>query len=314
MSIWKIVSGILSIVLCFFVIFQSCAAGIVNAITQNGDISGSAGLIVAILLLVGGIVSIATRDAIGNGGNIALIVIFGLAVIVGYTMAGIYSDLVIWSTWCLLCAVIAAMAIAADNVCSAWVYILIAIVGIVIAVFGFGLNMSENREDAKPSNDSKKVASTDGSQKQEGPEELQVLPEEKGEGNSSDSGNDTMIGSGDLGDYHVEIKEAELGKSYSDEPIIVVTYAWTNNSEETKSAMYTVSEQAFQDGIELESAYSAEGVDFSDNSKDVRPGNTLDIKKAFILTSDSTVEFEITEWISFSDDMVSMNFEPQDLK
>lgn len=314
MSIWKIVSGILSIVLCFFVIFQSCAAGVLNAITKNGDVSGSAGLIVAILLLTGGIVSIATRNAIGNGGNVALITLFGISAFVGYVLAGSYVDLVIWATWCLLCAVIAAMAIAADNVCSTWVYILIAIVGIVIAVFGFGMNMGENKEDARSSNDSKKVASTDSSKKQEEPEELQVLPEEKGEGNSSDSGNDTMIGSGDLGDYHVEIKGAELGKSYSDEPIIIVTYAWTNNSEETKSAMYTVSEQAFQDGIELESAYSAEGIDFSDNSKDVRPGNTLDIKKAFILTSDSTVEFEITEWISFSDDMVSMDFEPQDLK
>lgn len=313
MGIWKIVSGILSIVLCMFVLFQSCAAGLLNAMTSNGEVSGSAGVIVAILLLAGGIVSIATRNAIGNGGNIALIVLFGIGSLIGYMLACSYADLTIWATWCLICAVVAAMAIASDNVCSAWVYILIAVIGVVIAVLGFGMNAVTGKGGESPSNDSKKETSTDSSSNKEEMEVFDVLPQEKDGGSSSNSDNAAMIGAGDLGDYHVEIKGAKLGKNYSDEPIIIVTYAWTNNSEETKSAMYTVSEQAFQDGIELESSFSAEGVDFSNNSKDVRPGNTLDIKKAFVLTSDSTVEFEVTEWISFSDDMVTMDFDPQNL-
>ena len=106
MKTWKLVSGILCIVLSLFVLFQSCAAGLSNALQDNGEVGGSAGLIVAILLLAGGIVSIATRNG-GKGGNIAIVVLFGIAALLGFTLAGSYSDLVIWAAWCLICAVLA---------------------------------------------------------------------------------------------------------------------------------------------------------------------------------------------------------------
>lgn len=106
MKTWKLVSGILSIILFVVVTFQSCAAGIGNALSENGESSGTAGLIVSIMLLAGGIVSIATRNG-GKGGNIALIILFGLASLIGFTSAGSYADLNIWSAWCLICAILA---------------------------------------------------------------------------------------------------------------------------------------------------------------------------------------------------------------
>lgn len=110
MKIWKLVAGILSIVLFILVAFQSCAAGVANALEDNGGTSGSAGIIVAILLLTGGIVSIVTRKSTGKGGNIALIIIFGLAALIGFAGHGNYSDLVIWAGWCLINAVLALVA------------------------------------------------------------------------------------------------------------------------------------------------------------------------------------------------------------
>ena len=110
MKIWKLVAGILSIVLFILVAFQSCAAGVANALEDNGGSSGSAGIIVAILLLTGGIVSIVTRKSTGKGGNIALIIIFGLAALIGFAGHGNYSDLVIWAGWCLINAVLALVA------------------------------------------------------------------------------------------------------------------------------------------------------------------------------------------------------------
>lgn len=106
MKTWKLVSGILSIVAFFMVTFQSCAAGIGNAMAENGEVSGSAGIIVAIMILSGGIVSIATRKG-GKGGNIALIVLFGIGALFGYVLAGSFSDLNIWATWCLINVVLA---------------------------------------------------------------------------------------------------------------------------------------------------------------------------------------------------------------
>ena len=114
MKTWKLVSGILSIVLFVFVTFQSCAAGVANTLEANGEVGGSAGIIVAIMLLAGGIVSIATRKG-GKGGNIALIVLFGIGALCGYTMAGGYGDLYIWATWCLICAVLAIVSLIKGN-------------------------------------------------------------------------------------------------------------------------------------------------------------------------------------------------------
>ncbi len=110
MKVWKLVSGILSIVLFVFVSFQSCAAGLSNALEANGEVSGTAGIMVAVFMLAGGIVSIATRKAKGKGGNIALIILFGIAALVGFTNYGSYSDLAIWSGWCLINVVLAVIA------------------------------------------------------------------------------------------------------------------------------------------------------------------------------------------------------------
>lgn len=115
MKTWKLISGILSIVLFVIVAFQSCAAGLVNAIEENGQASGSAGMIVAFVMLAGGIVSIATRNNKGNGGNIALIILFGLGVFVGYPLAGSFGDLKVWATWCLINTVLAIIAMFKRN-------------------------------------------------------------------------------------------------------------------------------------------------------------------------------------------------------
>ena len=73
MKTWKLVSGILSMILFVLVAVQSCAAGMVNALEEdNGGTSGTMGIFVGILLLAGGIVSVATRKSQGKGGNIGL--------------------------------------------------------------------------------------------------------------------------------------------------------------------------------------------------------------------------------------------------
>lgn len=115
MKIWKLVAGILSIVFCLIVALQSCAAGVANALEENGEVSGSAGLLVAILMLAGGIVSIVVRKSEKKGGNIALIVIFGLAALIGFTNYGSYSDLAIWSGWCLINAALAVLSLVSNG-------------------------------------------------------------------------------------------------------------------------------------------------------------------------------------------------------
>ena len=91
----KIVIGIISIVLFVFITFQSCVAGIGNAIEDNGESSGSAGFFVAVCMLVAGIVGICTRK--GFAGGIVSGCFYAIGGLIGITNYGSYEDLKIWS-------------------------------------------------------------------------------------------------------------------------------------------------------------------------------------------------------------------------
>lgn len=122
-----------------------------------------------------------------------------------------------------------------------------------------------------------------------------------------------MTDSGNLGDYHVEIKDGVLAEDYNGEPALIVTYSWTNNSEETTNAMVSISEKAFQDGVELESAIIMDTsvYDSGASMKDVRPGTSIDVQCAFELANQtSPVEVELSELFNFSknSEMVGKTF------
>jgi len=102
----KLIAGILSIVFTAMILFQSCAAGLSNALGDTGEASGTAGFLVALLMIAGGIIMIATRSSAKRGASVACIIVFLLAAILGYALAGSFFDLKIWSTWCLIMAVL----------------------------------------------------------------------------------------------------------------------------------------------------------------------------------------------------------------
>lgn len=136
------------------------------------------------------------------------------------------------------------------------------------------------------------------------------------ENGNKDNNETTASTEGNLGDYYVKVKDAFLTENYSHDNVIVITYEWTNNSDETTGNWLSVIETAFQDGIELESAYMIEDerYDSSSSQTEVRPGTTLDIQCAYILrNTESKVEFEIEELMSWNDDLVYAEFDPTTL-
>lgn len=104
MKTTKLVVGIVSLALSVIVLFQSCAASVGDALEQQGGTSGAAGVIVAILMIVAGIVAIAARKS--KGGSIFCLIAYAIAGIVGLTSCGIYKDLIVWSVVCLVFAVL----------------------------------------------------------------------------------------------------------------------------------------------------------------------------------------------------------------
>ena len=107
MKTWRLVAGILCIVLSVFVFFQSNMAGFVIAVQNSNDTGAGAGIIVAALLLAGGITSIATRNKITTGSKIALAILFALAALIAMTNAKVYGDLMVWGIWAAINAVLA---------------------------------------------------------------------------------------------------------------------------------------------------------------------------------------------------------------
>lgn len=114
---------------------------------------------------------------------------------------------------------------------------------------------------------------------------------------------------GDLGDYHAVITGMEVGKDYEGKDALLVHYTFTNNSEETTSAGVALILKAFQNGVQLETAIvtDVEGVD--NTLKEIRPGASIDVTEAFELTDTTTVELELTELISFSDEMITASYD-----
>lgn len=91
----RLIIGIISIVLFCVITMQSCAAGLGNAIEGNGEVSGSAGLILALCMLVAGIVGVCCRKM--KAGTIVAGCFYAFGGLIGIVNVGSYGDLQIWS-------------------------------------------------------------------------------------------------------------------------------------------------------------------------------------------------------------------------
>lgn len=104
MKTTRMVIGIISMVLFIIISLQSCAAGIGNAISDNGEVSGSAGIMLALFMLIAGIIAVAARKT--KGGTITALCFYAFGGLIGLVNVGSYSDLKIWSILSLIFAVI----------------------------------------------------------------------------------------------------------------------------------------------------------------------------------------------------------------
>lgn len=114
---------------------------------------------------------------------------------------------------------------------------------------------------------------------------------------------------GDIGKYNVTIKDSKVVRN-NDEDILIVTYTFKNNSDDSKAFIYAVTDKLFQNGVELGTVYTSFGIedeyDFDNKSKEIKPGVSLDVQAAYELNdTTSDVEVEISEWISFNDDKIT---------
>ena len=70
-----------------------------------------------------------------------------------------------------------------------------------------------------------------------------------------------QVGEGTLDEYAIKFTGASLAKDYEGNDVIVISYDFTNNGEEAASAIVSLYIQAFQDGVELDTADGVSGDD-----------------------------------------------------
>lgn len=109
----------------------------------------------------------------------------------------------------------------------------------------------------------------------------------------------TETDSGDLGNYHVAIKELTLAKDYNGEDVGVIEYEFTNNSDKNAMFLTSITTKAFQNGIALQLAIMTE-TGYVDSMTEIQPGVTLNLKVPYKLT-DMTTPISVEATKLFSD-------------
>lgn len=138
-------------------------------------------------------------------------------------------------------------------------------------------------------------------------EETASADEEEPDPNFADK---KVVESGEFGDYKFEIIGAEIAEDSDGDKGIRFWYDFTNNSEdESRSAFWTSSVTAYQDGEELETTWVTD-----DNEKEygwyyscnARPGVRVRCLEDFAYDEDGgPVRFEIINWRGDNDEIVT---------
>ena len=101
-------------------------------------------------------------------------------------------------------------------------------------------------------------------------------------------------------DVAVTIDNATLGQDYDGQPVVIVTYTFTNvSSDEPKSFMVSCVADVYQNGVECELAFvtDLEG----DSSAKVKKGSSNTLQQAYLIQDRSDVEVEVKELFSWDD-------------
>lgn len=108
--------------------------------------------------------------------------------------------------------------------------------------------------------------------------------------------------------YDVTIDGCVVTQDYEGQPAMVVSYTWTNNSEEATSFLAAISAKAFQNGVELENAIlmdAPEGYNSQSSMAEVKPGGTTSAQEAYLLTDQSDVLVECSELFSWDNTLLA---------
>lgn len=136
------------------------------------------------------------------------------------------------------------------------------------------------------------------------PEDYQM--DVSGAGDAEETGE--QVGSGEIGEYFVEITDVRRTTDYDGNPALIITYSWTNNSDQTISPIETIWDEAYQDGVQMEYGIPADDEEWNPSDRGAEPGYTVEVDLIYILNSESPVRLELTG-TDGSTEMVTKTFD-----
>lgn len=273
---FRLIIGIISLLLFLIISLQSCAAGASNILSGSGEVSGSAGFVLALCMAIAGIVTICMRKRESTPAFIVPMILYFVGALLGSANVGTYSDLAIWS---VLSAIFAALHIFFLFVCKDKTVIGVIVAVVIVALIsGFVAFSSKGSGDSKDNTNKKQSAES----------------QEK----KDDDGIIDFDGTG----YNVKYLKHETGTDYEGKSCLYYYYTFTNTGEENTSAAASSYVQCFQNGTQCETAILAEDNSSVNNyMMDVQPGNSIEVCQVFSLSDNNNVTIEASDFISLDD-------------
>ncbi|MDE7294999.1 MAG: DUF5067 domain-containing protein [Oscillospiraceae bacterium] len=107
----------------------------------------------------------------------------------------------------------------------------------------------------------------------------------------------------------IRLEGADLVYDYDGDPIIVVEMTFRNDSDKSRSCGYTFSVDAYQDGIECDTAFlwgeNSEKYDTGTNTTDIKPGVEFTVYKAYMLRDETNrVDIEVKGFLDLSNEIL----------
>lgn len=102
--------------------------------------------------------------------------------------------------------------------------------------------------------------------------------------------------------FSIRYTEHRVSTDFGGNPCLILYYDYTNNGSSASSAMVDVSITAYQNGSPLEAAVLADNEKAADNfMSEIKPGETVNVCQAFLLSDESDVTIQASEAFSFGD-------------
>lgn len=111
-----------------------------------------------------------------------------------------------------------------------------------------------------------------------------------------------------IGAFQLKYKKASTFTESDGTTLLIVTYSFTNSSSENACFAWSIRDEAYQNGIQLEPdvPIGIDNYDYDSSFKNIQPGTTIDVQQAYKLNDKSKIEIQFG--LPFTSDIIDNLF------